>query len=214
MQQSYRRPDRTSLQLFILKSHSLILIIDGYGQLAFGHIQKDTQDALLFKLLVSERLPIGPVAVPQLAITVEGPAELIVAKGCLQVEVAALAHPDLQLVLRPGIGHDLPIVDTLIEALVGDDCAEKVLFLLQEQRSVHRAHLNDIRGVVRVPRERLDSVLLPPDDEARRAHLVLLNDSHRLAILIIANNLGLKHLLLATYAPIFLLLDDIVVRAA
>ena len=132
MQEGYRGPDRSSLQLFIFKCHSLILIIDGYGQLAFGHIKKDAQHALLFKLLVAKRLPVGPVAVSQLAITVESPAELIVAKGCLQVEITALAHPNLQLVLSPGIGHDLPIVDTLIKALVCDDSAEKVLFLLQE----------------------------------------------------------------------------------
>ena len=81
---------------------------------------------------------------PELPIAVERESESIVTEGRLEVEITTLAHTDLELVLRPCVRHDLPIMDPIREALVRDDRSEQVLLLLKEERSVHGPHLDDI----------------------------------------------------------------------
>ena len=81
---------------------------------------------------------------PELSIAVERESESIVTEGRLEVEIATLADTDLELVLRPCVRHDLPIMDPFREALIRNDCSEQVLLLLKEERSVHGPHLDDI----------------------------------------------------------------------
>ena len=74
---------------------------------------------------------------PELPIAVERKSESIVTEGRLEVEIATLADTNLELVLRPCVRHDLPIMDAIGETLVCDDRSEQVLLLLKEERSVH-----------------------------------------------------------------------------
>ena len=81
---------------------------------------------------------------PELSIAVERPSESIVTEGRLEIKIATLADANLELVLRPCVRHDLPIMDAIRETFVSDDCSEQVLLLLKEERSVHGPHLDDI----------------------------------------------------------------------
>ena len=181
--------------------------------MAFGHVKQDAKDAFFFELFVTERLTICSIAMPELSIAVECPAESIITESRLEVKITALADAYLEFVLCPSVSHDLPIMHTLSKALVSDDRSEQVLFLLQEERAVHRPHLDYIRSIVRVPGEGLDCVLLASDDEARRADFILFEHGNRLAVLIFTDMLLIKanSLLLTTATGILLLLADYVI---
>ena len=124
MQQGHCRPDRPPFQFFVLEGHPLVLIINRYRQLALGHVEQNAKHPFLLELFVAERLAVGAIAMPQLPVAVEGPAEGVVAESRLEVEVPILTHADLQFVLGAGVRNDLPVVDPLVEALVGDDRPE------------------------------------------------------------------------------------------
>ena len=72
----------------------------------------------------------------QLPIAVESPAERVITEGGLEVKVPILAHSNLKLIFSLGVGNDLPVMNTLSETFIGDDRAEQVLFLSQEQISI------------------------------------------------------------------------------
>ena len=74
---------------------------------------------------------------PELSIAVERPSESIVTEGRLEIKIATLADANLELVLRPCVRHDLPVMDAIRKTLVCDDRSEQVLLLLKEERSVH-----------------------------------------------------------------------------
>ena len=120
------------------------MIVDGDGKLAFIHVKEHAQDAFLLELLAAKCLPISSIAVPQLTNGIVGPAKRVVAEGSLQIELPVLRYSDFDLVLRSGISNDLPVVDALIETLVGNHCPEQVSLFLQEYRSILRTNLDHI----------------------------------------------------------------------
>ena len=83
MQECDSWPDWPPFQFFVLKSHTLIHLIDRDGKLSFCHVEQNSEDALLLELLITKRLAIGTITVPQLPITVEGPTERIVTESRL-----------------------------------------------------------------------------------------------------------------------------------
>ena len=182
MQKRHRRPYGPFFQLFVLKRHPQEVIVNCYRYLALIHIEQHTQNSFLLELLAPKGLPIGPIAVSQLPHGVVGPAKGVVAEGSLEVEFPILRDSYFDLILRPCIGHYLPVVDALIETLVGDYCSEKIGFLLQENRTILGTYLDHIRGVVGVPGEGLDRTSLPPDD-VPWTHALLLRDHCHLLLL-------------------------------
>ena len=180
MEKSHSWPNGPLLELLVLIGDPLVDIVNRHSNLAFVHVEQDAQHALLLELFVPKWLPIRSIAVAQLPIAVESPAESIVAKGGLKVEVSILANADFEFIFGARIRHDLPVVNTLIEAFVGDDWAEQVLLLLQEEWSVNWAHLDNVRRIVRIPSEVLDGRALLTSDETRWADLIFLENGHGL----------------------------------
>ena len=132
MQKSHSWPNRSPLELFVFKCNTLIDIIYWDSQLPFGHIEEDAKHSFFLELFVAERLSIGSITMSQLSITVEGPAKCIVAECRLQIEISIFHHTDFKLIFCSGICNDFPVMNAFIEAFVGYDCAEEVLFFFEE----------------------------------------------------------------------------------
>ena len=75
-------------------------------------------------------------------LTIVGKAESVVAEGAIQVEVLGCGNSDFDLIFRPGISDDFPVVDAAGEPNVGDDRPEDIGLLLQEDVGVGLADDN------------------------------------------------------------------------
>lgn len=71
-------------------------------------------------------------------------------------------NSDLELVLSPCVGHDLPVMDALRERHVAEYVPEDVLLLLDVDVPVVRAHLEQLLRLLRVPLQE-PSVFNVPD---------------------------------------------------
>ncbi len=60
----------------------------------------------------------------QLPIAVEGPAELVITKGCFQVKISILTDTDLEFIFCTRVAYDLPIMNPFIKTFVGNYSAE------------------------------------------------------------------------------------------
>ena len=91
--------------------------------------------------------------------TVVGKAEFVVTERAIHIELLLSRHAYLQLMLCPGICHDLPIVDTIGEGPVGDQSAEIVVRFVEESMAAILRKLDLFGGVIRVPCKVMEGVV-------------------------------------------------------
>ena len=121
---------------------------------------------------------------PQLSIAVEGPAELIIAKSCLQVKVSIFANSDLKLILSARISDYFPVMDPFIEAFVGNYSTEQILLFLQKEGPIHRSDFNNVWCVISIPSKAFYRILLPSNDETWGTDFIFLDDGHLLRYIV------------------------------
>jgi len=104
--------DWTTTELLVFEGHAHIFSIEGEGQGAEVHVEADSQDAFFLELL-AEWDPNRVTVVPKLAQPIVGEPELIVREGRVNIELLLCCHANLELMVSPGVRHNLPIVDAI-----------------------------------------------------------------------------------------------------
>ena len=132
MQQRHSRPDWSPAQPFVNERHAEVLPIECERQLALVHVQEYPKDTFLF-----ERAPVldalGVASVPKLPHAVEAVTEVVVAEGVADAELLLQRDADLQLVLRPRVCDDLPVVLPVHERPIRDHRPEQVVCFVEER---------------------------------------------------------------------------------
>jgi len=126
--------DRALLKLFIFEGDSIVLTINSKGNRTLVHIQKHAEHSLSLEQ-TSIRCSCSIGVMPELADTEESPSEFIVTKRCPLIALLAFGDTNLQFMLGSRICDDLPVVNTLCELHITEECAEIILLLLQVDAS-------------------------------------------------------------------------------
>ena len=142
VQHRYCWVDGTWLQLFIFEGYSEVLAINSKWYRPFVHIEEYAEHTLSFKDS-SVAGTLGVWVMPQLAHPEESPSKFVVAKCCSLVTFLWLTDSNFQFVLRPCVGHNLPVVDSFREADISEEGAEEVVLFLQENPTIVLTNVYD-----------------------------------------------------------------------
>lgn len=114
VEQRHSSPDGSLGQQLVLEGHAHVLSVQGKAESAKVHVQQDSKNTLFLEEL-SVGLSHRVVRVTQLAQAIIGKSKFVVGKTGVYVEGLLGCDSDLQLVLRPGVRNNLPIVNSAEE---------------------------------------------------------------------------------------------------